>query len=43
MADVSKLAYTAPAIVDLGDINAVTENVNVVGGGDTQFSVLNAS
>lgn len=43
MTEVSKLAYTAPTLVDLGDINAITESVNVLGGGDTQFSLLGTS
>lgn len=38
-----KLAYNAPQLVDLGDINAITEAVNVVGGGDQIFDVLNQS
>lgn len=38
-----KPAYNAPELVDLGDINAITEAVNVVGGGDQIFSVLNQS
>lgn len=43
MSKVSKTAYTAPALVDLGDINVITEAVNRVDGGDMQFSVLATS
>lgn len=36
----AKAEYTAPALVDLGDINEITESINVLGGGDSQFSLL---
>lgn len=39
----AKLSYNAPELVDLGDINVITEAANVVGGGDQVFSVLNQS
>lgn len=36
-------AYVKPEVRDLGKVGYVTKNVNVVGGNDSQFSVLDPS
>lgn len=38
-----KGAYVAPELVEFGDINGMTQSINVLGGGDSQFSLLAAS
>lgn len=35
-----KQAYSAPVLVTLGSAEELTQNVNVVGPGDTMYSVL---
>lgn len=39
---VKKSAWQCPALTPIGSVADVTLAVNVVGGGDAQFSVLNA-
>lgn len=36
----AKAQYVAPALADLGDINEITKNINVIGPGDSIFSLL---
>ncbi len=38
-----KQEYSAPVLVTLGSADQLTQNVNVVGGGDSLFSALNPS
>lgn len=38
-----KQEYSAPMLVTLGSADQLTQNVNVIGGGDTAFSTLNPS
>ena len=38
-----KQEYSAPVLVTLGSADQLTQNVNVVGGGDSLFSGLNPS
>jgi hypothetical protein len=35
-----KKSYETPAIVELGSVSELTQAVNVLGAGDTQFSLL---
>ena len=37
---VEKCVYLAPELVEFGDINDMTQSINVLGGGDSQFSLL---
>ena len=38
-----KQEYSAPVLVTMGSAEEMTQNVNVLGGGDTVFSTLNPS
>ena len=38
-----KPQYNAPVLVTLGSADQLTQNVNVLGGGDTVFDTLNPS
>ena len=38
-----KIVWEAPEITDLGRAEDLIQNVNTVGGGDSQFSVLDPS
>lgn len=38
-----KALWTKPSIKNLGNAKEIVANVNVTGGGDAQFSVLNPS
>tara|TARA_B100000886_G_scaffold339561_1_gene305414 strand:+ start:759 stop:905 length:147 start_codon:yes stop_codon:yes gene_type:complete len=38
-----KKAWTKPSIKKIGNAKDIVANVNVTGGGDSQFSVLNPS
>ena len=38
-----KTVWEAPEVIDLGKAEDLIQNVNSVGGGDSQFNVLNPS